>query len=330
MIEQNNLPLALTRFIGREKEITEIKRLLSPPPQPSPARGGGSDGTRLLTLTGAGGAGKTRLAIQVAQDLTGLANLSGLGFPDGVWLIELASLADPALVPQTVATIFDLRASGNLAPMDLLKNFLRDKNLLIVLDNCEHLIDACAQLAESLLTHCPDVKILATSREALNIAGEITFRVPSLALPDLRALPPLATFAQVEAIRLFSERARATQPGFELMQSNANAIAQICARLDGMPLAIELAAARVKTLAIEQIAARLDDAFDLLTRGTRTAPTRQQTLRATMDWSYDLLDEPERILFRWLAVFTGGWTLDAAEAVVGQDAILSHNVLDAF
>ena len=325
MTETNNLPIALTRFIGREKEIAEVKRLLDLPGL------GDLEGlrvARLLTLTGAGGAGKTRLAIQVAQDLTGLANLSGLGFPDGVWLIELASLADPALVPQTVATIFDLRASGNLAPMDLLKNFLHTKNLLLVLDNCEHLIDACAQLAESLLTHCPDVKILATSREALNIAGEITFRVPSLAVANPQQLPPLEAFAQVQAIHLFVERAHAVQPGFELTDANKSFIAQICARLDGMPLALELAAARVKMLSVEQIAARLDGVFDLLTRGTRTAPTRQQTLRATMDWSFDLLDEPERILFRRLAVFAGGFTLEQVEAICADDGIGTADILD--
>jgi predicted ATPase/DNA-binding CsgD family transcriptional regulator len=324
MTENNNLPAALTRFIGREKEIAEIKRLLD---HPGFRNLDGLSGARLLTLTGAGGAGKTRLALQVAQDL-GRDDPPGRLYTDGVWLIELASLADPALVPQTAASVFDLRASGNLAPMDLLKNFLRVKNLLLVLDNCEHLIDACAQLAETLLTHCPDVKILATSREALNIAGEITFRVPSLALPNLQHLPPLEAFAHVEALRLFIERAQAAQPGFELTDANKSFIAQICARLDGMPLALELAAARVKTLAVEQIVARLDDRFRLLTTGSRTAPTRQQTLRATMDWSFDLLSAEEKNLFRRLAVFAGGWTLEAAEAIVGQDAILPHNVLD--
>ncbi|MBI5302794.1 MAG: tetratricopeptide repeat protein [Chloroflexi bacterium] len=312
MTENNNLPLALTHFIGREKEIAEIKRLIASPPQPSPVRGGGGNTTRLLTLTGAGGAGKTRLAIQVARDLLD-------AFPDGVWLVELASLADPTLVPQTVASIFDLRPPGNLAPIDLLKNFLRAKNLLLVLDNCEHLIHACAQLAESLLTSCPDLKILATSREALNIAGEITFRVPSLALPNLQALPPLDAFAQVEAIRLFTDRARAAQSDFELTHANAPAIAQICARLDGMPLALELAAARVKTLSVEQIAARLDDRFRLLTTGSRTAPTRQQTLRGAMDWSYDLLSAQEQIALNRLSVFAGGWTLDAAEFVCAEE-----------
>ncbi|MBI5651877.1 MAG: hypothetical protein HZC40_15785 [Chloroflexi bacterium] len=317
MTERNNLPLALTRFIGREKEIAEVTRLLGD--LPGFLNLEGLPRTRLLTLTGSGGCGKTRLALQVARDLTGFRNLSGLApFPDGVWLIELSALADPALVPQTVASIFDLRASGNLAPMDLLKNYLREKNLLLVLDNCEHLIDACAQLAEALLTSCPDLKILATSREPLNIAGEITFRVPSLALPDLRGQPqglPLHDLAQFEAIQLFTERARVAQSDFALTDANKAFIAQICARLDGMPLALELAAARVKTLSVEQIAARLDDRFHLLTTGSRTAPTRQQTLRAAMEWSYALLSDDERIVLNRVSVFAGGWTLDAAEAV---------------
>ncbi|MBI5651876.1 MAG: tetratricopeptide repeat protein [Chloroflexi bacterium] len=308
MTENNNLPLALTRFIGREKEIAAIKHSL--------------ESTRLITLTGSGGCGKTRLALQVARDLPGFQNLEGLEFPDCVWLIELSALADPTLVPQTIASVFDLRAGGNRAPMDLLKNFLREKNLLLVLDNCEHLIDACAQFAETILTHCPDVKILATSREALNIAGEITFRVPSLALPDLRGQPqglPLHDLAQFEAIRLFIERARAAQSEFELTDANKLFIAQICARLDGMPLAIELAAARVKTMTVEEIAARLDDRFHLLTTGSRTAPTRQQTLRAAMEWSYALLSDAERIVLNRVSVFAGGWTLDAAEFVCAEE-----------
>ncbi|MBI5305692.1 MAG: tetratricopeptide repeat protein [Chloroflexi bacterium] len=303
---KNNLPIPLTRFIGREKEIAEVKRLLDPSGfRASDPKG---LGTRLLTLTGAGGAGKTRLALQVADDLLA-------AFPDGVWLIELASLADPALVPHSVASIFDLRQAGQVTAIDLLKNFLHAKNGLLVLDNCEHVIHACAQLVETLLTSCPDLKILATSREGLNIAGEITFRVPPLALPHLQQLPPLESFAQFEAIRLFIGRARDARPDFELTNANAPAIAQICARLDGMPLALELAAARVKTLAVEQIAARLDDSFRLLTGGSRTALPRQQTLRAAMDWSYDLLSAQEQIALNRVSVFAGGWTLEAAEAI---------------
>ena len=299
----NNLPIPLTRFIGREKEIAEVMRLLD---LPGFGNLEGLHGTRLLTLTGAGGSGKTRLALEVARDLLD-------AFPDGVWLIEFASLSDATLVPQTVASIFDLHQASN--PIDVLTEYLRAKAVLLVLDNCEHLIHACAKLAETLLTHCPAVKILATSREPLNIAGETTFRVPSLALPNLQSLPPLESFAQFEAVRLFTERAQAAQSAFQLTDANKPAIAQICTRLDGMPLALELAAARVKTMAAEEIAARLDDRFRLLTTGSRTAPTRQQTLRAAMDWSYALLSAQEQTVLDRLSVFAGGWTLEAAEAI---------------
>ncbi|MBI5302785.1 MAG: tetratricopeptide repeat protein [Chloroflexi bacterium] len=333
MTEHNNLPIALTRFIGREKEIAEVKRLLTSPSSPTPSlspvaqfsdrrEGGGKGvGVRLLTLTGSGGCGKTRLAIQVADSLRDK-------FPDGVWLIELGSLADSALVSQTVASVFDLRQAGKLAPIDLLKNFLRAKNVLLVLDNCEHLIHACAQLAESLLTSCPDLKILATSREALNIAGESLYRVPSLTLPPTQDLPALDILAQYESIHLFVERADAIAPRFELTRDNAPFIAQICQRVDGIPLAIELAAARVKMLTVAQIAARLDNVFRLLTRGSINAMPRQQTLRATMDWSFDLLSEPERILFRRLAVFAGGFTLDQAEVICAGDGLHADDMLD--
>lgn len=294
----NNLPVGLTRLIGREKEIAAVKQL--------------SARTRLLTLTGSGGAGKTRLAIQVAAELCD-------DFPDGVWFADLTPLTDAALVPFALASLFDLHQAGNLALIDRLKNFLQAKHLLLVLDNCEHLIHACAQLSQALLTHCPAVKILATSREALNIAGESIYRVPSLALPDLQALPPLETFLQIEAIRLFAERATAARADFKLTDANKSVIASICTRLDGMPLAIELAAARVKTLSVEEIAARLDDRFRLLTTGSRTAPSRQQTLRATMDWSYELLSAEEQTLLNRLSVFAGGWTLDAAEAIANSE-----------
>lgn len=288
-----NLPLQLTSFIGREREIVEVKRLLA--------------STRLLTLTGAGGAGKTRLALQVASALT-------MQYPDGVWFIDLAPLNNAALVPQTITAVLGLRESANVSTLTLLTKYLHSRNGLVILDNCEHLVEACAQIADVLLHACSQLVVLATSREALNIAGEFAFRVPSLALPTLPNAP-IEELVQSEAIRLFVERATAAHTDFKLTHQNASTIAQICARLDGMPLAIELAAARVRSLSVEQIAARLDNRFRLLILGSRTASTRQQTLRATIDWSYGLLSEPERILFRRLSVFVGGWTLEAAESV---------------
>jgi non-specific serine/threonine protein kinase len=305
----SNLPLQLTSFVGHARELAEVKRLLST--------------TRLLTLTGAGGVGKTRLALQVVADL-----LDAKQFSDGVWLVELAPLLDSARVPQTVGSAFGLQESRGRPFGETLSHYLRQKELLIVLDNCEHVIEACARLAEDLLRTCPDLWLLATSRENLGIAGEISFRVPSLSLPDPKQQLPLEALAHYEAICLFVERAAAAQSDFRLTSANAAAVTDICHRLDGMPLAIELAAARVKALPVEQIAARLDDSFKLLTRGRRTAPSRHQTLRAAMDWSHDLLPKEEQILFRRLSVFAGGWTLEAAEAVCAGDGIEAVDVLD--
>jgi predicted ATPase/class 3 adenylate cyclase len=304
---QHNLPLQLTSFVGREKEILEAKRLLL--------------GDRFVTLTGPGGTGKTRLALQVAAELLEL-------FPDGVWLVEFASLSDPTLVAQTVAAALGVRESAGRPIINLLTDYLRTRELLLILDNCEHLLSASAQLVSTLLQTCPNICILATSREALNIAGELSFRVPSLSIPDARRLPALSALSQYEAMRLFVERAEIVQPGFELTDTNARAVAQICHRLDGIPLAIELSVARVKMMPVEQVAARLDDRFRLLTGGSRTAMPRHQTLRALIDWSYDLLSEPERMLFRRLSVFAGGWTLEAAEAICTGDDLDPYDVLD--
>ncbi len=306
----NNLPVQLTSFVGREKEMAEIKQQLAPL-VPSGRGGGGEGRVRLLTLTGPGGTGKTRLSLQTAADLLD-------AFANGVWLVELAPLADPALVPQTVATALGVREQQGRPVQATLTDYLREKKLLLILDNCEHLVEACASLADALLHACPGLKILASSREALGIAGEAPYRVPSLAIPDPRHLPPLETLTQYEAVRLFIERATTALPAFTVTNDNAPALAQICHRLDGIPLALELAAARVKLLRVEQIAARLDDRFRLLTGGSRTALPRQQTLRALIDWSYDLLSEPERALLQRLAVFAGGWTLEAAEAVCSE------------
>jgi class 3 adenylate cyclase len=291
----NNLPQQVTSFIGREKEMAEVRRLLST--------------TRLLTLTGSGGTGKTRVSLQVAADL-----LEGDG--DGVWLVELAPLADPSLVSQAVATALGVREEPGKPLSQTLVEFLKPKRLLLLLDNCEHLLSACAELAGLILRSCPGVQILATSREGLNIPGETTYRLPSLSLPDPRQLPStVESVSQYEAVRLFIDRATAAVPAFAVTNQNAPAVAQLCVRLDGIPLAIELAAARVKAMSVEQINGRIADMFRLLTGGSRTALPRQQTLRAAIDWSYDLLSEKEKILLRRLSVFAGGWALEAAEQV---------------
>ena len=303
----NNLPRQLTSFIGREREIEEIRRLLS--------------STVLLTLTGGGGSGKTRLAVQVAADLVE-------EFPDGVWLVELAALAAPSLVPQAVRSSLGVHEQPGRPLMETLLDHLAPKKLLLVLDNCEHLLSACAQLADLLLRGCAGLKILATSREDLGISAETLYPVPSLSVPDPRRLPTVEELAQYEAVRLFTERAQAVQPTFRINEHNAQAVAQICRRLDGIPLAIELASARVKVLAVEQIATRLDDRFRLLTGGSRTALPRHQTLRAAMDWSYDLLSEPERMLLRRMSVFAGGFTLEAVEAICAGEGLEETDILD--
>ena len=270
---------------------------------------------RLLTLIGPGGTGKTRMGLQLAADLLP-------SYTDGVWVAELAPIADPALVLQTVASVFGVREQQGMPVRELLIDFLRDKELLLVVDNCEHLVDACAQLIEQLLQACPNLKIIASSREALGIAGETVYRVPSLSLPDT-AEATRATLAQSESVQLFVERASAANPKFSLDDQNAAAIAQICRRLDGIPLALELAAARLTVFSAEQVASRLDDRFRLLTGGSRTALPRQQTLRALIDWSYDLLSEPERKLFRKFSVFAGGCTYEAAESICSEMDVLN-------
>lgn len=308
----NNLPHQLTSFIGRDREMAEVKRLLT--------------ATSLLTLVGTGGAGKTRLSLQVAADLVD-------AYPDGIWLVELAPLAEPSLVGKAVASVLGVREQVGRSALHVLEEHLRSRSLLVVLDNCEHLVAACAALADALLRTCPRLKILATSREALGIAGETTWRVPSLTLPEpaeltSSGLDTVSALTQHEAVRLFIDRALAVTPAFAVTNRNAPAVAQICHRLDGVPLAIELAAARIRVLAPEQIAARLDDRFRLLTGGSRTVLPRQQTLRALVDWSYDLLDDAERTLLQRLSVFAGGWTLEAAEAVCVGDRIASADILD--
>ncbi len=303
----NNLPAARISFVGRERERAEVKRALSM--------------TRLLTLTGAGGSGKTRLAVEVARDLVG-------AYPDGVWLVELAPLSDPALVPQAVARTLEVREQPDVPLAATLVDALRRKQMLLVLDNCEHLIDACARLMDTLLGSGSRSRVLATSREALGVAGEANWPVPSLTVPAACDLPAIESLTRYEAVYLFVDRARSKLAAFHLTPQNARAVAEVCKKLDGIPLAIELAAARVTVLAVEQIAEKLEDPLKLLTAGGRTAPPRHRTLRATLEWSYDLLSEQERALFDRLSVFAGGWTLDAAEAVGAGHGVRAADVLE--
>ena len=304
---QNNLPTQLTTFIGREDEIAEVRQAL--------------ELHRLVTLTGSGGTGKTRLCLQVAAQILDR-------FKDGVWFIELAPITDPTLVSNTVAGILGVREEAGRPLIATLMDWLSDRKLLIILDNCEHLLDACARFTDSVLRGSPGTRILASSREALGIAGETAYRVPSLPTPNPKEQLNLEQLQECESTRLFIERAAQTLPTFKVTNATVLALAQICHRLDGIPLAIELAAARVKVLSVEQIAERLDDRFRLLTGGSRTALPRQQTLRALIDWSYHLLSDQERLLFRRLAVFVGGWRLEAAESVCSGNGIEAIDILD--
>ena len=295
----NNLPHRLTTFVGREREQKEIMRLIAE--------------NRLVTITGAGGVGKSRLALQVGEK--SLSN-----FPEGVWLVELAPLTDSTLVPQAVCAALEISQQAGTPALKTLIDHLALKRALLMLDNCEHLIDACAQLAETLLQACPNLHILATSREALGITGERRYLAPSLSLPKLHG--GLESIQESEAVKLFVERANTLIPNFELSGDTAPIIALICKQLDGIALAIELAAARVRLMKLEQIVERLDDAFQLLTDGSRTALPRHQTLRGTLDWSYGLLSEEEQRLLRQFSVFMGGWTLEIAEDMCGNQKML--------
>jgi predicted ATPase/DNA-binding SARP family transcriptional activator/DNA-binding CsgD family transcriptional regulator len=294
---RHNLPVSLTSFIGREAEIAETHRLLQT--------------TRLLTVLGPGGAGKTRLALEVAGSLI-------QEYRDGVWFVELAPVAEGALVPQLVAATLNVPEVPDKPLMATLAEALRHRHLFLILDNCEHLVDACAELAQMLLGTCPEIRILATSREVLDVPGEVTATIPPLSRLDLGApgagdIPD--DLLKFDAIRLVVDRARSRNQSFELNHRTGPAVAEICARVEGIPLAIELAAARVGALSVDQIAVRLEDCMSLLTTGGRTREPRQQTLRGALDWSYNLLSEPERDLFRQLSVFAGGWTLEGAEAL---------------
>ena len=303
----HNLPIQLTSFVGREQEMQDVKGLLG--------------ASRLVTLIGSGGAGKTRLGLQVSADLID-------DFADGVWLVELAPLTDPRLVPQTMATVLGIKEQPGAAITDTLTKELRNKELLLILDNCEHLVDASARLCQSLLAICAGVHLLVTSRETLRVPGETTYRVPSLPTPDPKTTPSVASLTQYAAVRLFIDRAVAVRPEFVVSNANAPALASICHRLDGIPLALELAAARVRSLSVDDIDRRLDQRFRLLIGGSRTALPRQQTLRALIDWSYELLDASERALFGRLSVFAGGWALEAAVHVCGGEGVDASEIAD--
>jgi len=289
----NNLPLQMTTFVGREEEVAEVGRLLQR--------------WRVVTLTGVGGCGKTRLALEVA---TGALERQA----DGVWFVDLSPLADPQLVAGAVAVAVRVRQDTARTLSELLEESLGERDVLLLLDNCEHLLDGCAQLVDRLVRACPRLRILATSREALNVGGEVTLRVPSL--------------GPSESAALFGERAAAARPGFALDERTGPVVEEICRRLDGIPLAIELAAARIRVLAPEEIRKRLDDRFRLLTGSSRTAIERHQTLRAAVDWSHSLLSEKERVLFRRLSVFSGGWSLESVEEVGAGGEVASEEVLD--
>jgi predicted ATPase/DNA-binding SARP family transcriptional activator/DNA-binding CsgD family transcriptional regulator len=304
---KHNLPAARTSFVGREREMLEVKRALVM--------------TRLLTLTGAGGSGKTRLALEVARDLVG-------SYPDGVWLVELAPLTEGELVPHAVTRASGVREHPGHPLTDTLTEALREKEALLVLDNCEHLADSVARLLDTLLDSCPRLRVLATSRETLGVKGEAIRRVSSLSVPDTDRLPAAGELTRYDAVRLFLDRAQLRVPNFNLTSENASAVAEVCRKLEGIPLAIELATARVGTLSMRQISERLRDPLDLLSAGGRTAVPRQQTLRGTLDWSYKLLSESERVLFRRLSVFAGGWPLEAAEAVASGDGIEKGDILN--
>ena len=301
-----NLPAEPNSFIGRERDLSELALLLGD--------------VRALTLCGPGGIGKTRLALRLACDLVP-------EFPDGAWLVELADTADADLLPRRVAATFGVREEPDRPLIATLAEALRARRLLIILDTCEHIVDGCAELVQQLLAGCPSMRVIATSREPLRVRGETVWRVPPLSVPTGLDQGSLSELGQHEALQLFAERASAARSGFALGIDNAAAVARLCLTLDGMPLAIELAAARVRALSVEQIASRLDDRFRLLASGDRTAPPRQQTLRAAVDWSYELLSEPEQVLLRRLSVFAG-WNLDMAEQVCADGQIPAGTVLD--
>jgi predicted ATPase len=303
----HNLPVQTSRFVGREAEMQAIKALLR--------------SSRLVTLLGSGGCGKTRLSMQVAADLID-------NYADGVWLIEFAPLSEASLVPQTLAVGLGIQEEAGIPIFDSVIRELKEKEMLIVMDNCEHLIEACASVCQKLVSSCSQVDILTSSREALRVPGEATFRVPSLSTPDPLHQYTVERLTAYETVQLFIDRAMLHNRAFTVTNENAPALASVCYRLDGIPLAIELAAARIRNLSLEEVNQRLDHRFRLLTGGSRTALPRQQTLRSLIDWSYDLLNEAEQNLLQRLSTFSGGWTLEAAEHICHSSGIEDWEVFD--
>jgi len=306
LLSAGNLPAEPNSFVGRERDLAELALLLTD--------------VRALTLCGPGGIGKTRLAVRLGADLAP-------GFPDGAWIAELADLGDPDLVARRVATTLGVREEPDRSLAETLCDALRSRELLLILDTCEHLVEACAPLVQRLLAGCRGIRVVATSREPLRVRGETVWRVPPLELPTALAGLTAREMLEHEAVRLFTDRAAAVRPGFTLGAENAQSVARLCRMLDGIPLAIELAAARIRALSVDQVADRLSDRFQLLASGDRTAPMRQQTLRAAVDWSYELLTGPEQALLRRLSVFAG-WNLEMAEQVCADEQIRADDVLD--
>lgn len=304
---QNNLPFQPTSFIGRERELKDIKSLLKE--------------KRQLTLLGTGGTGKTRLSLQTGADLID-------DFADGVWFVELAPLSDPLYIPNEIAGVLNLTSDDSRKTTDLITGFLKDKEVMLILDNCEHLIKGCAEITHLLLSSCSKLKILATSRESLHISGESIYAVLPFSVPDIKNSPDPESLSKNEAVRLFAERAAYVRLDFEINNSNTGKIAQLCKSLDGIPLAIELAAARIRVLTVDQIIEKINDRFNILASGSRTVLPHQQTLRALIDWSYDLLSEDEKKLFQRLSVFSGGLTIEAAEEVCSDEILKPSVILD--
>ena len=305
--QRHNIPLDLTSFVGRGKEVADVRQIITK--------------NRMLTLTGVGGTGKTRLALTASRGLVD-------AFPGGVWLVELSTIIDSGQVLRAIAAVLDVHEKSSEPLINSLIEFIGDSEMLLIMDNCEHLLTACASLAEKMLTACPNFRLLATSREAIGLPGEVTYHVPSLQLPDTKNQNEGRDLWSIESMRLFLDRAASVKPGFNPNTAETEAVAKICSRLDGIPLAIELAAARVRSLPVEEIAARLSDRFRLLTGGSRSSIPRQQTLQALVDWSYDLLTEEEKTLLRRLSVFTGGSTLDAAESVCSGNGLKKEEILN--